>query len=861
MTLDLAIQRNVCCINNTKIVMSNFNIGAMIKTIILLCLASIMFSFVSYGQCMMVELPLNLRAGEAEAVIEGSVSTKNYFESGGKIYTSYTIDVHKLFKGDIAESTVELITEGGHIGEKAMIVIPNLMLNVGDVGIFFLDKAPLQYDEKKPIEKQYISYGSAQGCIKYNRYDVSAYDPFHHYENIADEIYAPITAQTGQMYSIISSLPFSISQLHKNSEEIASPQATITTFSPLTVTAGTFTELTIRGSGFGSAGGLATVQFLDADAGGNGVISVPPDHIRSWKDNEIIVWVPGVSGATACTGQFRVVTSSGSCVVSTKQLTVLYSVIGYYLGASFQSHLYGSNGAGGYTFYLNNNFASNSQATAVLQRSMTTWRCATGINIGFEKSPTVSIACPKEDGKNIIAFASPGCPMPQGALGVTYIYPSTTPCVTDSGQQRIFIKELDMLFSTTPPGGWNYGPNATTGNKYDFESVVVHELGHVHQLGHINAPDKLMHYAESPNKDVRKPSSESSLAGALNVLQRSVALNCGLPKIKPITTSNCAHGSPAARIAVKNDARGCSPLTVEFTDSSYYAPTSWSWDADGDGKEDFATRNGSFTYTKPGNYTAKLRVSNNIGFDTASFAIAVDAPPAITLGDDRVICKDSSIRLAASTTNGRKPYQYKWTPETGLSSALISSPIAKPSATTQYIVTVKDYNGCIATDTITIVVAIPQPATIKRQGDTLIASPGLSYRWLFNDEEIASENSQRLVPKKSGRYAVVITDDSVGCTVKSQDIIVTLSYVEQNEEANSLRIFPNPASDKISIFLNSTEKIIIRLYTATGENVLNTILPDGAQTYALSLEALPSGVYLITVLQGAETKYTRFIRY
>lgn len=832
------------------------------KYIGIICLALLMSSAAAHGQCMMYELPLNLRTGEAAVVVEGSVTAKRSFIAGGRVYTAHSVAVHKVFKGE-AGSVIEVITEGGRVGNKAMIVIPNLELTVGDAGIFFLENTGLRY-EASPVLEQFSAFGSAQGFVRYDAVDGSATDAFHRYSNVKSELYAPILSQTGTAYRILSPLPTEKTAFDRTkAESTTAPQATISSFSPATVTAGTFTELTIRGSGFGSsATGSANVLFSNADAGGSGYITAPPDHIRSWKDNEIKVWVPGVSGATACTGPVRVVTSSGAAVSSSQQLTVAYSVIGYYFGSSFQSHLVDNNGAGGFTFSLYSNFASNAQAVAVLQRAMTTWRCASGINLGFERTPTTPISCAEEDGKNIIAFGSATCPMPQGTLGVTYIYPTEIPCITDSGQQRIYIKEMDMLFTPTPPtgGSWNYGPGATTGAKYDFESVVVHELGHVHQLGHINSPDKLMHYAEFPNKDVRQPSSESSLAGALNVMSRSVALNCGLPKIRPVSKTNCTHGSPAARIAVTGNTQGCAPLTVEFKDASYYTPTTWSWDADGDGKADFTSRDGSFTYTTVGTYTVRLRVSNGTGFDTTSTTIVVDPPPITSAGDNTLLCKDSSLQLSAVTTGGKKPYVYQWQPATGLDNPSTGSPIAKPSATTTYIVTATDRSGCIASDTITITVVEPTPAGIIQRGDSLEATSGRSYQWMLNGQPLAGATTRTFQPKVSGRYSVHIADSSTGCIVRSADFPVTIAGVDEIT-ANDALVFPNPTDGILHFSLSATQTADVRVFSATGEIVTAETFPAGTLNPTLSLASMPSGVYIVAVRQGLHTQFTAAVKY
>lgn len=51
-------------------------------------------------------------------------------------------------------------------------------------------------------------------------------------------------------------------------------------------------------------------------------------------------------------------------------------------------------------------------------------------------------------------------------------------------------------------------------------------------------------------------------------------------------------------------------------------------------------------------------------------------------------------------------YSYSWSPTTGLSNPTIKNPMASPSTTTNYVVTVSDTSGAIATDTVKVTVDI-----------------------------------------------------------------------------------------------------------------------------------------------------------
>ncbi len=58
------------------------------------------------------------------------------------------------------------------------------------------------------------------------------------------------------------------------------------------------------------------------------------------------------------------------------------------------------------------------------------------------------------------------------------------------------------------------------------------------------------------------------------------------------------------------------PLTVNFTDLSTGAPTSWLWDFKNDGSATSTLQSPSYTYTTAGTYTVKLTVANSGGSNT-----------------------------------------------------------------------------------------------------------------------------------------------------------------------------------------------------------------------------------------------------
>lgn len=85
---------------------------------------------------------------------------------------------------------------------------------------------------------------------------------------------------------------------------------------------------------------------------------------------------------------------------------------------------------------------------------------------------------------------------------------------------------------------------------------------------------------------------------------------------------------------------------------------------------------------------------------TDSVTVKVIKPQLFTSGH-ATICNGDSVRIFATGAISNK---YSWSPATGLSNANIANPYAKPSANTNYVITVTDTNGCTNTDTVKITV-------------------------------------------------------------------------------------------------------------------------------------------------------------
>jgi PKD repeat protein len=586
------------------------------KKILLFILITTAFVYQSSAQCLMYPVLLSQRAPQSNLIIEGKVINQQSFWNAAhnKIFTSNLVEVYKTFK-NTTSPYIEVITEGGIVGTDKHVFEPTLELEIGDVGVFTLNPNTEATQFGKPV---FEAYASAQGFIKYDIVNDKATEPFNTYLNASVSLY-PLLAQITSV-NYIQIKPINPFQLTSSVNTIASV-ATITSFSPTTITAGTFSILTINGSGFGATSTPSLITFKNSNDGGATTISPVAAEIVSWSATQIQVKVPSAAG----TGVIGV-----SGVNSTATLTIPYSHLNVNNAGNIYNTKHYANSGGGYMWTYNSGFITNTAAKAAFERSLQSWRCATYINWTLAAT-TSSITSSVNDGVNIVTFNSS---LGAGILGQCGSYWSG--CGTNPNMTW-FVVELDIQFANSPGGlTWQYGPTAPTGSQYDFESVTVHELGHGHQLGHVIKATDLMHYALS-NGQSKRTLNTDDLNGGLAVMVRNSQAGgvCGNVLMTPLTSSNCNIGAPTASFTA-NRTNICTGQTVAYTDLSTGSPTSWNWTFAGGTPSTSAVQNPTITYNTAGTYSTVLTASNTTGSSvfTQTAYITVSSPVTLPLTQD-----------------------------------------------------------------------------------------------------------------------------------------------------------------------------------------------------------------------------------
>jgi len=241
------------------------------------------------------------------------------------------------------------------------------------------------------------------------------------------------------------------------------------------------------------------------------------------------------------------------------------------------------------------------------------------------------------------------------------------------------------------------------------------------------------------------------------------------------------HQLPDAQFNI-NPNPVCPGTTVNFnsTSTSVDAITTYQWNF-GDGASGILNtstlQNPSHIFNSSGVYNVKLKVITSFGcVDSLIQNVTVNVPPTANAGPDVAICNFNTTQLT-----GSGGLTYSWSPAAGLSASNISNPIASPSVTTTFSLTVADAIGCTGADNV--VVNVNQLPNVNAGLDVsvclnlstiLTASGATNYTWSplagLSATNLASVTAS---PTITTQYIAVGTDGN-GC-VNKDSVIVTVN--------------------------------------------------------------------------------------
>jgi hypothetical protein len=286
---------------------------------------------------------------------------------------------------------------------------------------------------------------------------------------------------------------------------------------------------------------------------------------------------------------------------------------------------------------------------------------------------------------------------------------------------------------------------------------------------------------------------------------------------------------------------------------------------------------GNCEYTNV-NSTIITSLYTNANITVSSTALVANAGPDMNK-------TGPSVQLNGTATGGVTPYTWLWSPVATLSDPNIPNPVASPSVTTVYTLTVTGNNGCSGSDQMTVFTStIPENLTVQNvtvnDGQTecynatqviTVAGNGTSFQvlsgghaTLIAGQKVVFQPGASVIA--GGYLHAYITTNATYCGTQGPAIPATEIQgefaISELQLSEGFRIYPNPADDFVTIetrtFTGVKDQVTIELV-----NLLGTIVHReqrfAAGACLIDISGLPTGVYLLRINRGDTYESARLI--
>lgn len=244
-------------------------------------------------------------------------------------------------------------------------------------------------------------------------------------------------------------------------------------------------------------------------------------------------------------------------------------------------------------------------------------------------------------------------------------------------------------------------------------------------------------------------------------------------------------------------------------------------------------------------------------------SIVVTPNPHINIGSyDTVYCNnENSVSLNLGTPAGGS-YTINGSPQ------LVLNPMNYSPGIHEMIYTITGYNSCPSKDTMPFEIYLVDSALFVPSSDSVCAEGGL---FNLNGESPtggvfsgSGVSGSQLNPAISGNGLIPVYytfTNGFGCTDSTVhnfyvDSCLSLSHDSNNEL--SIQLFPNPASDHLTIISNQSEIGAMKIINGKGEIVLSERINSNLQE--INIKSLSKGIYYIEVYSGDSIQRRKFIK-
>ena len=306
-------------------------------------------------------------------------------------------------------------------------------------------------------------------------------------------------------------------------------------------------------------------------------------------------------------------------------------------------------------------------------------------------------------------------------------------------------------------------------------------------------------------------------------------------------------------------------LAVGFTNLSQNAITTiWNF-GDGNSSTDLSPNH---TYSQTGTYNVQLIISNDCGVDTFNQSIFVEIVEANFLIDETGGCISHTVNFQNNSLGTID--NFLWTFEGGNPTTSTDENPQVVYETSGFFEVQLEIYGAQGSDTILMDNAIEVLDVPIAAFDYFFSTQGTAnfnnnstnatfYEWDFGDgSSIANVEMPFHVYNSMGDFEVTLTAFNEYCSNTFTDTISILTNINELE-LSGVKIFPNPSSDFITIELQKAGIAQFDFYSIDGKH-LDLLSGEFSNSKKMNVETVPSGVYVISVLQNGQRGIYRWVK-
>ncbi len=245
----------------------------------------------------------------------------------------------------------------------------------------------------------------------------------------------------------------------------------------------------------------------------------------------------------------------------------------------------------------------------------------------------------------------------------------------------------------------------------------------------------------------------------------------------------------------------CKNTPIQFNDrttANFGTVNFWRWNFGdiGSPTNTSTLQNPTHVYANTGQYDVTLIVASDKGcIDTVPKTITITDKPALSAGNDTLICSIDTLQLNAVGTG-----TFLWQPNYMISSLTVPNPFVSPNITTDYIVTLTDPFGCVGNDTIRVNVVdfvtqsiSPPDTTICRTDPIplLLNSNALNYQWTEtpNNNTLSSTTIKNPIATPLVNTTYTVTGSIGKCIAQNTVTIRPVPYPAANAGPDTVTCF------------------------------------------------------------------------